>query len=214
MYDASLSPQPKYFIMDTSNVRHAILMVRNPLDVMPSYFKFLYRTEEGGDPNDEPPVDRWVAWRNENFKEQLDRWVEHTDWWMKNYQASGKLMVLPFEHFTDPKVGPETLKALGIFLGRTDPIITPTLTPDNNLGCIWNMMIGDSAPSGKKGKGKPASGQHARYPYTLANLASVVDALKALKASNAGVPQLANLLTEYLKKATVAKRKVEQLLAA
>ena len=202
--------------MDTSNVKHAILMVRNPLDVMPSYYKFLYRTEEGGDPQDEPPVDRWVVWRNDNFKEQLDKWVAHTDWWMKKYQASGKLMILPFEHFTDPKVGPETLKALGIFLGRTDPSITPTLTPDNNLGCLWNMMIGDSAPTGsrKKGKAKAESGQHVRYPYTLANLASAVDALKGLKATYAGVPQLSNMLGEYLKKVTVAKRKVEQLLAA
>lgn len=199
--------------MDTSNVKHAILMVRNPLDVMPSYYKFLYRMEEGGSPSDEPPVDRWVAWRNENFEEQLGKWVEHTDWWMKNYQASGKLMILPFEHFTDPKVGPETLKAIEIFLERTDPTITSNLTPDNNLGCTWNMVVGDSAPPQKKAA-KLGSGQHSRYPYTLANLDSTINALKRLKANYAGVPQLSNMLTEYAKKATIAKRKVEQLLAS
>lgn len=201
--------------MDTSSVKHAILLLRNPIDVMPSYYKFLFRMEEGGSPDEEPPVDRWVAWRNENFNEQLDKWVEHTDWWMKNYQASGKLMILPFEHFTDPKVGPETLKALGIFLGTTDPTIAPGLTPDNNLGCLWNMMIGDTAPGQAKGSSKRASvNSFPRFPYTQSNLESLLDAMKKLKASYAGVPQLGNLLTEYIKKVTVAKRKVDQLLAS
>ncbi len=189
--------------------------MRNPLNVIPSYYKFLFRLEQGGSLDVDPPVDRWVAWRNENFNEQLDKWVEHTDWWMKNYQASGKLMILPFEHFTDPKVGPETLKAIGIFLGTTDSMVTATLTPDNNLGCLWNMMIGDTAPGHTKGNAKrSAANTFPKYPYTHANLDSIVEAMKKLKASHAGVPQLGNVLNEYVKKVTTTKRKIDQLLAS
>jgi Sulfotransferase domain len=204
--------------MDTSKVKNAILLIRNPLDVMPSYFKFLYRADEANDPTAEPPVDRWVAWRNENFIEQVTKWVEHTGWWMENYQASGKLMILPFEHFTDPKIGPETLKAIGIFLGRTDPNAASILMPDPSLGCLWNKIIGESSPNLVKGKKKQAAaaapGGYARYPYTLENLDNLVDALKKLKKDHASVPQLSAALSDYVKKVTTAKRKVEALLAA
>jgi Sulfotransferase domain len=200
--------------MDTSKIKHAILLLRNPLDVLPSYFKFLYRVEEASNPTVEPPVDRWVAWRNENFKEQLDKWIEHTDWWMKNYQTSGKLMILPFEHFTDPQVGPETLKALGIFLGRADPVITQALTPDDKLGCLWNRMIGDTAPDHARGKKKHAAGNGVpRYPFTVDNLDVIVEGLKNLKRDHASVPQLSDALSDYIKRVTTAKRKVEQMLA-
>ena len=200
--------------MDTSAITHAILLIRNPLDVLPSYFKFLYRMQEAN-VNAEPSVDRWVRWRNENFDEQLSKWVEHTKLWMTNYQNTGKLMILPFEHFTDPKVGPEALKALGIFLSSVDPTISQSLTSDNNLGCFWNMMVGDSAPGQAKGKKKRiVADSFQGYPYTLANLDSLVKELKNLKAEYAAVPQLANILNDYVKKVVVAKRKIEQILAA
>ena len=209
--------QPKFFVMDTSQVKHAILLLRNPIDVMPSYFKFLHRMDAANDPTVEPPVDRWVAWRNENFNEQIAKWAEHTDWWMKNYQSSGKLMILPFEHFTDPQSGPETLKAIGFFLGSVDPAAIESFTPDNELGCVWNRMIGETFPGDSKGgkkKKKVDTSGFPRFPYTLENLETLVTVLKDLKKEYGSVPQLSGALGDYLKKATSAKKKVQKLLEA
>jgi len=201
---------PKFFVMDTSKIQHGLLMMRNPLDVLPSYFKFLYHFEITQDPTAEPPVDRWVAWRNENFNEQLAKWSEHTDWWIQNYYSSGKLLILPFEDFVDRAKGPETLKAIGAFLGKVDPVAVANLTPENEIPCLWNKMIGDTVP--KKGK-RSGRTDIPHFPFTIENLDNMIGVLKHLKKTHAAVPQASEILGGYLKKVTTAKRQVEKLLA-
>jgi hypothetical protein len=197
--------------MDTSKVENAILMLRNPLDVMPSYFKFLYHFEITQDPTAEPPVDRWVAWRNENFNNQLAKWAEHTDWWIKNYYSTGKLLVLEFEEFVDKKKGPEAFKTIGAFLGKVDPVAVSNMTPENELPCIWSKVIGETAPKNFK---KTPSGGLPHFPYTVKQLENMVTVLKNLKKEHIGIPQVSIIMADYVKKVTTAKRTVEKLLSA
>jgi hypothetical protein len=197
--------------MDTSKVQNAILLLRNPLDVMPSYFKFLYHFEITQDPTAEPPVDRWVAWRNENFNDQVAKWAEHTDWWIKNYYSTGKLFVVQFEDFVDRKKGPEALKSIGAFLGQVDPVAVSNITPENEIPCIWNKVIGETVPKTFK-KGAASGLPH--FPFTVEQLENIVTVLKNLKKEHIGTPQVSQILADYVKKVTTAKRTVEKLLSA
>lgn len=195
--------------MDTSKVQNAVLMVRNPLDVMPSYFKFLYHFEITQDPTAEPPVDRWVAWRNENFNEQVGKWVEHTDWWIKNYYSTGKLLILTFEDFIDKKKGPDMMKSIGSFLGQVDPAAVSMMAPENEIPCLWTKMVGETAP--KKAR-KNRGGDIPHFPFTIDQLDNMINVLKDLKKSHAAIPQVATILNDYVKKVTTAKRQVQKLL--
>mmetsp|Transcript_33260 Transcript_33260/g.47218 ORF Transcript_33260/g.47218 Transcript_33260/m.47218 type:complete len:341 (-) Transcript_33260:130-1152(-) len=207
---------PKFFYMDTSNLHYAILLMRNPLMVLPSYFKFLYRFEFNNGPDAEVPIDKWVAWRNENYVEQLNKWVEHTQWWVKNYGAQGKLMILPFEHFTDPEKGPETLKQIGIFLGQVDQTTAANLVPEKDLPCLWRKTVGTSAPpefADPKMRKKLLS-QPPKYPFTLDQMDQMMQAIKLVKKEFDSVPQVSDLLNEYNRQITTAKRAVQKLLDA
>ena len=78
----------------------------------------------------------------------------------------------------------------------------------------WNRMIGDTAPDHARGKKKHAAGNGVpRYPFTVDNLDVIVEGLKNLKRDHASVPQLSDALSDYIKRVTTAKRKVEQMLA-
>lgn len=199
---------PKFFVMDTSKVKSAILIVRNPLDVMPSYFKFLWKFDDTHDPTVEPPIDRWVAWRNENYMEQMTKWAEHTDWWLKNYQEDGKILVIPFEKLVKNTDGPEMLKSIGGFLSNVDPMLSNQLAPVETIGCVWENAVASKAPQRKKGA------DAASYPFTIEQLENTLTLLKNLKKDHHALPSINEALGSYIKQVTAAKRKVEKLLGA
>lgn len=199
---------PKFFVMDTSKVKSSILIVRNPIDVMPSYFKFLWKFDEKNDPTVDPPIDRWVAWRNENYMEQVEKWAEHTDWWLKNYQEDGRLLVITFEKLTDPTEGPEVVKAIGGYISNVDPMLSNQMAPVETLGCVWENAVASRAPKKKKKDDTTA------YPFTIEQLENTITILKNLKKDHHALPAINDALNVYIKSVTAAKRKVEKLLGA
>lgn len=199
---------PKFFVMDTSKIKSAILLVRNPIDVMPSYFKFLWKFDDSHDPTVEPPIDRWVAWRNENYMEQMTKWAEHTDWWLKNYQEDGRLLVIPFEKLVKNNEGPELLKSIGGYLSNVDPMLQSQLTPVESISCVWENAVASKAPKKKK-KDDAVS-----YPFTIEQLENTLNLLKNLKKDHHALPEINEALGSYIKVVTAAKRKVEKLLGA
>lgn len=216
--------------MDTNKIQTAILLIRNPLDMLPSYFKFLYRHEFGNGVAAEVPIDKWVAWRNEHYMEQLEKWVEHTKWWMDNY--SGRIMILPFEKLTDPDEGWIVLKNIGIFLSQVDTpegTVTKNLVPEADLPCLWDLMIGQTVPPdsilGKvmaDNAGKKLSKNQRRaalknanppYPFTIDQMDEMMKVLKNVKKTYNQVPQIHDAMAQYIRAITVAKKKVEKLLS-
>lgn len=200
---------PKFFVMDTSKIKSAILILRNPIDVMPSYFKFLWKFDDKHDPSVDPPIDRWVAWRNENYMEQMTKWAEHTDWWLKNYEEDGKLLVIPFEKLIKENQGAEMLKSIGGFLSNVDPMLSNQLAPVESIGCVWENAVSSKAPKKKKKGDDPVS-----YPFTIEQLENTLTMLKNLKKDHHALPEMNEALGSYIKVVTAAKRKVEKLLGA
>ena len=220
---------PKFFLMDTNKMKTAILLTRNPIDMFPSYYKFLYKYEFAGG-EELPPIDKWVAWRNDQFSQQLDKWVEHTKWWVDNYGPSGRLMVLPFEHLVDPIDGPEKLKEIGMFLGMVDHegVMTQNLTPESELPCLWEKMIGQTIPEQSilgqamlENPGKPLNKNMRKkimreaslpYPFTMDQLETMAKTLRDLKKEYKDNEAFGKVMAEYTRGVMAAKKKVEGML--
>ena len=184
-------------------------MIRSPLHVLPSYFKFLYRYELNHGPDAEVPIGEWVVWRNENLEEQMGKWVEHTRWWLKNYGRcktcdSHSLLIVQFEKLISPKDGPETLMQISDFLSYAEPAIAEMVANSTDIPCLWNLLIGVSMPT------KPGDVLQ-KYPYTVPQLAMILNSLKSLQKEFSGDAYAALFLPEYIKIVSVAKRQVEKL---
>lgn len=198
----------------------AILLMRNPVSVLASYHKFLYRYEFGNGPEAKVPIDKWVAWRNDNYIEQLQKWVDHTKWWMEHYGAQGKLLIVPFEDLTDETRGPGILREIAVFLGQIDSNTAKHLAPEPELPCIWYKAIGWTEPldeTTNKPKRRPKRKQNVvlnpmTSPFTMDQLDTIMKAVKNLKREFATTPQLHDILGDYVKGITAAKRKVQRLL--
>jgi len=205
---------PKFFVLDTSKLKTAILLLRNPLEVIPSYFKFLYRMEEGNAPDAHVPVEKWIAWRNENLQDTMDAWLEHTRWWISNYgEDPSNLHVVEFERLIKKKHGPEELKKIGMFLASVDAKVGATMVPESQLPCLWEKIMEETAPiEPKKTKKVPGIAEGMPYPYTLDQLEMMTQSLTALKREFSKNKQVDSVLKSYVKGISIAKRTVQKLL--
>jgi hypothetical protein len=200
--------------LDTTTLKSAILLIRNPVESLPSYFKFLYRYELGHGPNAEIPIGDWVAWRNENLEIQMTKWVEHTKYWLETYGATNNLLIVQFEKLTSKREGAETLARIGNFLGNVDPTVAARRVPDTSLPCLWNKLIGDKIPEEKLPKNLPTASEGPRYPYTVDQLDMLATQLKGLKRDFAKDPNADLFINDYIKGITSVKRQIEKILAS
>lgn len=113
-----------------------VLLLRNPLYSIPSYHNFLYE-EENDIPNHtvKAPLETWIKWRDDHVYEEIAKWRDHTDYWMKQYNRENRL-VIAYERLTDNKMGEST--RISNFLSRQDGVrvVAPSKIP-----CVWDKVV-------------------------------------------------------------------------
>lgn len=125
-------------IPDAHLIQRAILLVRHPINAIPSYFNYLYEMENHLENHStRAPLEAWKQWRDNNFDRQLQVWRRHTEHWMDMYSKSNRL-VIGYERLTDDNAGPGEAMRLGEFLSRSAGV---TIHPPGEVPCIWYTVV-------------------------------------------------------------------------
>ena len=123
-----------------SDFHGAILVVRNPVKAIPSFFNFWYeRLNHLENHSVRAPKEDWILFRDANLMEQLKSWMKHMDYWLQKYQHDrSKLLVLPYEYITDNEKGPATALRLAEFLDAAEGV---DVAPPDKVACIWHHSV-------------------------------------------------------------------------
>lgn len=123
------------------------------------------------------PLDVWMLWRDENFEDELQAWVDHTTFWLDQYLfpgVGGDRFISVYEGVTDDLDGPKHAQQLAEFMGSIDDNIQPATDPDA-VACIWYKIIK---------AGHVATHRHGSTyrPLREEHIDAMVDALLGLRA--------------------------------
>lgn len=167
------------------SIPRAILLIRNPLYSIPSYFNFVYEFQNNLPGHSQrAPLNEWISWRNENFDQQLQVWQKHTEYWMDTYRHPNRIVV-SYEDLTDDERGAEMALKITEFLRLSDGVRS---RPDEDIPCIWHTIVKykDLKPK-VDGDGQPVLDQQSKRggpkyiaPYTPAQLKAMMNMLTNL----------------------------------
>jgi hypothetical protein len=196
-------------------IEQAILLIRNPLNALPSFHNYIYEQLNGlMNHSTRAPVQAWVDWRNKHFETEIGNWVNHTKWWIEHFPEK-RLLLLPYEKLTSAQWGPETLQQVGHYLGRVHPLIRQSLVTDSQYKCIFELLVQDGHIPGEKERRKShrQGGPRGEYPYTNVQLEYMIQTLVQLRDEyQQKFPQLYQLLQQYLAEIVERKKQVEYLM--
>lgn len=127
---------PGFFNKD---MKRTILLIRNPLNAIFSYHNHIFWQE-----NDlmqhslQAPQEAWEQWRDKNFLNELDKWIEHLHYWF-NTIDSNQLMILNYEWLIHSGRGPRQGTRVAMFLDGTDG--EQTSAPAATVPCLWFRSV-------------------------------------------------------------------------
>lgn len=119
-------------------MHRVIILIRNPINALPSHYNYLYEKEHDlPDHTTQAPAGDWIKWRDQHFKEELVLWKEHLIHWMTEYQSEHRL-VISYERLINAKMGPIETTRIANFLGRTEGVnvVSPASIP-----CVWDRVV-------------------------------------------------------------------------
>ena len=183
-------------------VPRAILLLRNPLNAIPSLHNFEYEQMHNlPNHSTRAPIEEWIAWRNERFESELNNWKKHLIYWMDRYPAVART-VLTFERMVNVDTGVEEFAKLGKGLQKRDPRIE--LPPDEDLPCIWEVLVSDKrvGDEGSRRKSRRAGSERGPPPYEFEHLdrmEGMFNELKNMYLEREGVEgDLPAIMDEYV----------------
>lgn len=192
-------------LMDgAENVPRAILLIRNPLHSIPSYFNFLYEYKNNlPGHSTKAPLEEWIKWRNDNFDRQVQVWRRHAEYWMDNYDKLHRL-VISYERMISDDLGASEAVKIAEFLNRSDGVST---VPPEEVPCVWNTVIKyknrrrlQLDPQSKRG------GPNYTAPYTPRHLQDLIHVLTQLLEKYRDDKDLAPILVSYIEEAAKRSR--------
>jgi len=125
-------------IPGAENIPRAILLIRDPLQSIPSYFNFLYEYQNNlPGHSTKAPLEEWIKWRNDNLDRQLQVWRRHAEYWMDGYDNVHRL-VISYENMIDDNAGGKEAMKIAEFLNRSDGVTT--VTPEE-VPCVWYTVV-------------------------------------------------------------------------
>lgn len=185
----------------TEKIQRAILLIRDPLYSIPSYYNFLYEYQNGlAGHSVRAPLEEWIKWRNDNFDRQLQVWRRHTEYWMDNYDDAHRL-VMPYEKLTDDEDGARMAIQIADFLNKSKGVKSK---PPAELPCIWHTIVKykELKPQEKEGAMKDVESKRAgpKYiaPYTPQQLKDMLNVLTNLLEKYRGHPEINSVLVSYI----------------
>ena len=156
-----------------SEIHRGILLIRNPLYALPSFFDELYVTqkhkpsrfhpEQPVSVEDEASAAEWVSWRDRMFDSQMVSYHEFIRYWIQRYGHDDRV-IMAFEDLTDDKIGSEQALALKRFLGRVDAV--PTVEEDD-VPCVWQTIFKNGGRGGDDGDNAQAMDSAADSPQRV-----------------------------------------------
>lgn len=202
---------------DMARIDHAILLIRNPMSAIPSFHNFIYEQQNGlMNHSTRAPVEVWIAWRNQHFEEEVEKWALHVEWWVQQFHkgVGDKFYLLPYEYLISPRIGPVILQGLGNFLGRVHTDIQNSLISPGNYQCVWKMFVQEQAVPGEKLRREShrTGGPEGDYPYTNVQLEYMIQRLIRLRdLYKESVPEVSTLMEAYIGQIVYRKKIVEGL---
>lgn len=123
------------------DIPRSILLLRNPVDAIPSLCNFIYEQKKGlPGHSTRTPLHEWQKWRDTHFEKELKNWVATVNYWMENYSNENRLIV-HYEHLIDGKWGPKELQRLGRFLDESGIEKVPLAPQVQDYPCVWNHVV-------------------------------------------------------------------------
>lgn len=175
----------------------AILIIRNPIKAIPSFFNFWYeRTNHLENHSIRAPTEEWIAFRNANLGEQLDSWRFHMDYWLEKYKDNrSKLLVLPYEHLTDTVRGAGTALKLAMFLDSLEGV---NAARPEDVACIWHRSV-KYMDEGESVEGHSVRSGSSSTPYTANQFDLMRTALQTQKWKYSDDPEVFKIMDQYIR---------------
>jgi len=156
------------------HVPRVMILLRHPLNALPSYHNFEYEQRNGLDNHStRAPLEAWVAWRDEHFSDQLSSWERLVRHYVETYPPERRI-VTQFERITSKDEGTalEEMRKIGRFLKDGDDMIE--VTHEKDLPCVWSTVLADKRV-GFEGKRRSSlrKGGEIKYPFTYSQLEAV-----------------------------------------
>ena len=158
------------------DINRAVVLIRNPLHALPSFFDELYaskkhlplnfQAEQPASTEDNAGVGEWASWRDRMFDSQMESYREFLRYWTIDFGSRGtspleqRLSFFCYEDLMSEMKGSDEAARLAQFLGMLKEVPTVEL---NDVPCVWDMIIKKSGGAlGEDGVPIPAEDAHRR----------------------------------------------------
>jgi len=119
-------------------IQGALLLVRHPMDAIPSYHNYLYEVQNKFPPHSlRAPVDEWTTWRDLHFEDELMKWKQSIIYWMDAIPSEHRLVMF-YEKIVDEETGPLEALKLSEFLDRSHNV---NAVGEKRARCVWQAIV-------------------------------------------------------------------------
>ena len=162
------------------DVDRSVLLIRNPMNAMPSFLSYLYESQNGLDNHSvRAPLEYWIEWRDQHFEKELMSWVHHTLFWLEHNKPENTL-IMSYENLISKQSGPMEFARLGEFLHISSG--QPLAQQPEDVPCVWDYIVnsrGDMSTTGKTPQSKRSGGPK-YFPYTDEQMDTMIHYLSSL----------------------------------
>eukprot|EP00579_Thalassiosira_antarctica_P030835 CAMPEP_0202029526 /NCGR_PEP_ID=MMETSP0905-20130828/64023_1 /ASSEMBLY_ACC=CAM_ASM_000554 /TAXON_ID=420261 /ORGANISM="Thalassiosira antarctica, Strain CCMP982" /LENGTH=584 /DNA_ID=CAMNT_0048593289 /DNA_START=71 /DNA_END=1826 /DNA_ORIENTATION=- len=131
----------------------AIVILRNPINAVPSYFNLQYEhLNHLPNHSTRGPNEDWIIYRDDpssGLPYQIPSYESFVEYWMDKYPEPQQLLMISYEDLTDSRMGPIAAARIASFLGETEGVnpIAAGAVP-----CVWETIVNykNVAPPTKK----------------------------------------------------------------
>jgi len=148
----------------------AMLIVRNPIYAIPSYFNAQYEelnhltTHSVRAPNED-----WIKYRDHALQSRLRKYEEYTIYWMEKYRRRKNLLIVTYEDLTAGNTGSIVTMRIADFLGQSEGVHP---IAQESIHCVWETVVNYNSHSAGKTLNLASLrvGGPSERPYTEQNL--------------------------------------------
>lgn len=183
-------PALKYFPPQNLTDRvqpRAILLIRNPMDALPSFFNHIYEQRKRiGFHSQQAPESEWQTWRNRRFNDQIDKWkAMFLTWREKPFTVA---FYLQYEHLVSEENGPK-LFSMVLNEVRKANFAVPE---EEDVPCLWYNVV-------KKAKKMKRAPHKYRPGYTPQQQEKLLAMLESLIEEFEDKHEVVAILQEYVR---------------
>jgi len=120
----------------------AIVILRNPINAVPSYFNLQYEhLNHLPNHSTRGPNEDWIIYRDDpssGLPYQIPSYESFVEYWMDKYPEPQQLLMISYEDLTDSRMGPIAAARIASFLGETEGV-NPIAA--ESIPCVWETIV-------------------------------------------------------------------------